>query len=84
MTKIVERRGDQVYVEYEDWDGNTVYEWQHDPVRLCACGKKEIGQCRELKVTTFTETYECGYVYNYTNHNGYPDNLISKNGKRVK
>lgn len=79
----LERRGDQVWVEEEDpFTGELVYEWRHIPMQMCACGKKEYGSCREIKVTTFTETYSCGFVYRYTNHNGYEDRLISKEGKR--
>ena len=83
--KIFERRGDQVYKEVEDYyTGEVTYEWVHEPERKCACGRRLLGECRETKITTFTETYECGFVYRYVNHNGYADNVIEKNGKRVK
>lgn len=82
--RILERRGNQVWVEYEDYDGNIVQEWQHDPVRMCACGKTTADSCSLVRETTFTETYRCGYVYHYNNTHGYDDNLISVNGKRVK
>ncbi len=83
--RIFERRGDQVYVTWEDdWTGEEMGEWRHDPVRKCACGRRLSGECREVRVTTFTETYACGYVYRYSNSNGYSDNLIEVNGKRVK
>jgi hypothetical protein len=85
MSRIIERRGDYVYVEEEnDWTGETTQEWRYDPEPRCACGNRTINQCREVRVTTFSETYECGYTYRYTNHNGYEDNLIFVNGKRVK
>ena len=80
-----ERRGNQILVEYEDsWTGESIQEWRHDPIRMCACGRKEIEQCEEIQVTTFTETYACGYVYRYNNTNGYNDNLISIKGRRIK
>lgn len=82
--RILERRGNQVYVEFEDWNGDTQCEWRSDPVRMCACGKREQGSCRVVRVTTFTETYSCNYVHRYSNRNGYADNLIEVNGKRVK
>ena len=83
--RILERRGDQIWVEYEDyWTGETMYEWRDSPMRMCPCGKRESGKCNTVRVTTFTETYKCGYVYRYTNHAGYEDNLIEVNGRRVK
>lgn len=83
--RIVERRGDQIYVERQDpWSGETYHEWEVSPVQLCACGKKEIDQCSEVRVSTFTETYSCGYVFHYANHNGYTDKLISENGNLNK
>jgi hypothetical protein len=82
MSRIIERRGDQVYREVEDWDGSIKYEWQYDPAPKCACGKQSY--CEEVKQTTFSEQYACGYVYRYTNRNGLDDNLIAVNGKRVK
>jgi hypothetical protein len=83
--KYGERRGDQVWVTWtDDWSGEEMSEWRYEPRRMCACGKREQGSCREIKVTTFTETYSCGYVYHYNNSNGYSDNLIEVNGKRVK
>lgn len=84
MTKIIERRGNQIYVEYEDCYGNLEYEWQYDPVSMCACGSKEVWQCREAEVTTFMEKYECGFVHRYHNANGLPDVPISKKGKSVR
>ena len=83
--RILERRGDQIWVEYEDyWTGETMYEWRYEPMRMCSCGKQEYGTCDAVRITTFTETYECGHVYRYTNSNGYEDNLIEVKGKRVK
>lgn len=83
MGKIIERRGDQVYVEKEDWDGNLYYEWEYSPVQMCACGQREASSCKTVKETTFTETYQCGFVFHYSNANGYEDRVISINGKRV-
>jgi hypothetical protein len=83
--RILERHDDQVYVEYtDDWIGETTQAWEYDPVHMCACGRRTYGSCEELKVTTFSEIYSCGFVYHYTNHNGYDDNLISIKGKRIK
>lgn len=83
MSKIIERRGDQIYVEKEDWDGNTYYEWEYRPAQMCACGQRYIDQCDTVKVTTFTETYKCGFVFRYSNANGLEDRVISIKGKRV-
>jgi len=80
--RIIDRCGDQIYVEDDDGYGGTIQEWRYSPEPKCACGKRS--SCREVRVTTFTEQYECGYIYRYTNHNGYEDNLISENGKRVR
>lgn len=83
--RIFDRRGDQVYVIWtDDWSGEEMGEWRHDPIRMCPCGKRTQGSCEEVKVTTFTETYACGYVFRYSNSNGLNDNLISTKGKRVK
>ena len=42
--KILQRIGSQVYVEYENYiTGELEQEWRRDPVRLCACGKREYG-----------------------------------------
>jgi hypothetical protein len=82
--RILERRGDQVWIEYEDWNGNIQYEWRSDPIRMCACQRKPATECMQLKETTFTEVYSCGFVYRYTNTNGLDDNLISVKGKRIK
>lgn len=83
--RVLFRRGNDVYVESEDpYTGETVAEWERDPIRMCACGRREAGDCRLDKETTFTETYSCGYVYHYTNTHGYSDNTITVKGKRVK
>lgn len=73
MSRVLYRQGDQVYVE--DEDGNC--EWVNDPEIKCGCGRRLYGECEILSETTFTEKYACGYVYRYTNHNGYDDNPIS-------
>lgn len=73
MSRILYRQGDQVYVEDEYGHG----EWQRDPQIKCGCGKRLYNECSIVRETTFTEQYSCGYVYRYTNHNGYDDNLIS-------
>lgn len=54
------------------------------PEIRCACGKKAYSQCKEVRVTTFSEKFACGYVVSYTNRNGYDDNLIEVNGKRIR
>ncbi len=82
MKKILERRGDQVYVEVEDWDGHISQYWEHDPAPKCACGKQSY--CAEVRQTTFSEQYACGYVYRYSNNGFWDDNVIAVNGKRVK
>lgn len=77
------RRGDQVYVEYEDsWTGKTEGEWRHSPVQMCSCGRVPLDECELVHETTFTETYRCGHVHRYANRHGYDDNVISKNRKK--
>lgn len=76
--RVLEVRGNDQYVEYTDDWGNVQQGWEYGAaaVQKCACGKQDINKCREIRVTTFSESYECGFVYRYANHNGYDDNLI--------
>jgi len=75
--RVLEQRGNDQYVEYTDDFGIIRQGWKYGTAeQKCACGKQNINNCREIRVTTFSESYECGYVYRYANRNGHDDNLI--------